>query len=499
MRLSRTVLCLTVLHAFAALPALASGYHFGSQSASAQGTANASAAQASDPSVLFYNPAGMTRLEGTQASGVLDIVIPSTKFEDRGSVTSWGRPTGGGNGGDFVDVTAVPHAYLSHRLNDRLTAGFGVFVPFGSKTKYDEDWVGRYNIIGTELKTIALNPSVAFKVTDRLSLGAGISAQYMDGKLAKGADFGSGAMNSLVESQVKANAIPGVPESIIRAAVVNQLNGIIKTVSGNPTYSGKVDIKGDDWGFGYNLGLLFDIDDRTRIGVAYRSKIKHTLEGEAKWDVQRPADNLAALLNGALPGVGNLVRANLLAAYTDSPAKLKVTTPESLSISAFKQFERVALMADITRTRHSRFEELRVDFANNLPDSLTIENWEDTTRYSIGAEYQWSDKLKLRGGLAIDESPVDSGNRTPSIPDNKRHWLSGGLNWMFDKSSSLDLALSYIYLPKSQIDMYDNGGKTNAAGSQVCDSTRNTSSCATLRGRYDVSSWLLGMQYNHRF
>lgn len=499
MRLRRTVICLTVLQALAATPALASGYHFGSQSASTQGTANAGTAQAADASVLFYNPAGMSYLEGTQASGVLDLVIPSTKFEDRGSVTLWGRPTGGSNGGDFVDNTVVPHAYLTHRYNDSLSAGIGIFVPFGSKTDYNADWVGRYNIIGTELKTIAINPSFALKVNDRLRIGAGITAQYIDGKLAKGADFGSGAMNSLVEAQVKANAIPGVPESVVRAAVVNQLNGLIKTVSGNPTYSGRVDVKGDDWGFGYNLGLMFDIDQRTRVGLAYRSKIKHTLEGDAKWQVQGPADNLATLLNAAVPGAGSLVRANLLATYTDSAATLKVTTPESLSVSFFKQFDKVALMADVTRTRHSRFQELRVDFANNLADSLTLENWEDTTRYSIGAEYPWSDTLKLRAGVAIDESPVDSSNRTPSIPDNKRHWISGGLNWQVNKQSSLDLAVSYIYLPKGQIDMFDNGGQTNAAGSPICNQAGNTSSCATLRGRYDVSSWLLGMQYNYRF
>ncbi|UDF36301.1 UNVERIFIED_ORG: OmpP1/FadL family transporter [Shinella sp. XGS7] len=504
MRFAPTPLMLGLLCAIASGGAMASGYHFGSQSASAQGTANANAAEAADASVLFYNPAGMTRLDGTHASGVLNIVVPSTKYEDQGSFTATSLPISGGNTKKFVKTTAVPHGYLTHKLSNDLSVGMAVFVPFGSKTEYDKTWAGRYTSLSTELTTIAFNPSVAYKLSPTLSLGAGVTAQYIDGKLAKGADFGAGSMNLLLSQVVAANAAanPGVPIQMIRAAVMNQFSGLIKKVSGQPDYSGGVEVKGHDWGFGFNLGLMYEYDKDTRFGVAYRSAIKHKLKGDATWDVQFAASNIAATVN-AIPqlpaNTGTGIQQRLMAAYTNSDASLDITTPESLSFNFFKQHDRFGVMGDITWTRHSRFKELRIDFANNLPDSNTPENWTNTLRASLGLNYQWSDALTLRGGVAFDQSPVTQRNRTASLPDSDRSWISAGLNWKLDKKRSIDLAASYVHVKSGQIDQYDNGGIVDASGAPVCDSTRNTSSCATTRGNYKLNSLLFGVQYNHQF
>lgn len=502
MRFAPTPLMLGLLCALGATSsALASGYHFGSQSASAQGTANANAAEAADATVLFYNPAGMTRLDGTRASGVLNIVVPSTKFSDGGTVTSFGLPVSGGNTDKFVKTTAVPHGYLTRKLSNDMSVGLAVFVPFGSKTEYDKDWAGRYTALGTELTTIAVNPSIAFKLSPKLSLGAGVTAQFMDGKLQKGADFGSGALGSVVAQQVAqaAAASPGVPLEVIRAAVINRLGGLIKQASGNPLYSGGVEVQGDDWGFGFNAGLMYEYDKDTRFGIAYRSSITHKLKGDAAWNVQTPATNLAALLNAALPGAGTLVQQNLVNAYTNSAASLEIKTPESLSFNFFKQHERFGVMGDLTWTRHSRFKELRIDFANSLADSNTPQNWSDTFRASLGLTYQWSDALTLRGGVAIDQSPVTPRNRSSALPDNDRSWLSGGLNWKLDQKRSVDFALSYVHVKDGMIDTFDNGGVRDANGNAVCNTALNTSSCSTVRGRYKLSSVLLGLQYNQEF
>lgn len=501
MRHTRHALGCALLTAFCAQGAWASGYHFGTQSASAQGTANAGALEASDASVLFYNPAAMTLLDGTRASGVLNVVLPKGRYEDQGSFTSLNQPIQGGNGGRFVSATAVPHGYFTHKWSPDITVGVGVFVPFGSKSEYDADWVGRYNTIGTELKTIAINPSLSFKLNEKFSAGVGFTLQHIEGKLPKGADFGSGALNLIINQQVAANARPGVPTEVVRAAVVNQLSGLIKQVSGNPLYSGRVDVEGKDWGVGFNLGLMYQYDKDTRFGLAYRSNVRHKLKGDAHWQVQTPAANLAALLNGALGnGVGTTVQQRLVGLYTDSDASLNVNTPESLSLNFYKQQGKLGIMGDVTYTRHSRFQELRIDFANNLADSNTPQRWVNTTRASFGLNYQWSDALKLRGGVAFDQSPIDAiSNRTPSIPDNDRTWLSAGLNWKLSPKSSLDFALSYIHVNASQINYYDNGAVTNASGSAVCDPSKNTSSCATIRGRYNLHSALLGIQYNHEF
>ncbi|QDQ28548.1 transporter [Chitinimonas arctica] len=472
--------------------ALASGYHFGTQSVSAQGTANASGAAVEDASTLFYNPAGLTSLPGTNLSGVLDLVVPHGEYTDTGSHTSGvihpgtgvalvpGARTKGNDGGTFVKATAVPHAFFSHQLNDKATVGFGVFVPFGSKTKYDDNWVGRYNVIETELKTIALNPSFAFKISDKVSIGGGLTAQFIEGKLVKAADFGSGAVGSVLQS----GQITGA-----------QASAMLTAVGGNPAYSGDVHIKGDDWGFGWNLGVMFNIDPTARIGFAYRSKIKHELSGEADWTV--PQTFAGSPVFGP---AGAVVQAGLNGRYVDSAATLKVDTPESFSLSGFKQVnDKLALMADITRTRHSRFKELRVDFASSLPDSVTPENWDDTTKVSFGGSYQLNDKMKLRAGVAYDESPVDDANRTPSIPDGDRKWFSLGMNYGLTKHSSVDVAYSFVQVGKPNINNFDNGGVKTAGGAATCNQALNTSSCATIVGQYKVYSHIIGLQYNTRF
>lgn len=473
--------------------AFASGYHFGTQSVSAQGTANASGAAAEDASTVFYNPAGLSNLKGTTASGVLNIVIPSGDYTDKGSYTAAGPSfkTGGNNGGEFVKTTAVPHAYFSHQLNDQLTLGFGAFVPFGSKTQYDENWAGRYNIIKTELKTIALNPSFSFKLNDVVSLGGGLTAQFIEGKLVKGADFGTAIAQGVLTSASFAS-LPAATQAALRPQLLAMI--------GNPNYSGQVNIKGDDWGFGWNLGVMFNFDEGTRVGLAYRSKIRHELSGNADWTLSNGfASNtsLIALGQAALINPGLQARG-----YVDGPANLGVDTPESLSLSGFKQInDRLALMADVTRTRHSRFEALTVNFTTGLPPSNTPEKWEDTTKVSVGGSYQLNDALKLRAGLAFDESPVEDANRTPSIPDSNRKWLSLGANWAMSKDSSVDLAYSFVKVGKPAVNNYDNGGlaPTVAQPRGACDSTRNTSSCATLVGEYDVYSHIVGVQFNQRF
>lgn len=481
MRFNLTTISTALLAGLFAHAAVASGYHFGSQSASAQGTANANSAEAEDASVLFYNPAGLSRLKGFNASGVLTVVVPSGSYEDRGSSTVLGRPLSG-DSGKFVNTTAVPHGYMSYQLSDQLVAGFGVFVPFGSKSEYNNDWAGRYNTIGTELKTIALNPSLSFKVNEKLAIGGGITAQYIEGKLSKAADFGSGVLGD-----------PAL-KPLLSALPPAMAGGLIQKMSGTSDFSGRVDVDGKNWGYGFNLGLMYSYDQDTRFGIAYRSKIEHKLTGDARWQVQTPATNIAAVINGIKPGLGSVVQANLINKYSDSDASLEVTTPESLSLSVFKQMnDKFALMADLTMTRHSRFQELRIDFANTLPDSVTPQKWTNTVRYSVGMNYQLNDQFKLRAGVAYDGSPVSTANRTPSIPDNDRLWLSGGLNWKLSAKNSVDLALSYVKVGSSDVSNADYGGQAS------CRPDLNTSSCATIRGHYDISSVLLGVQYNHQF
>lgn len=516
MRLRKLTVAIGLIGLAASSGALASGYHFGTQSARAQGTSNANGAEAADASTVFANPAGLAYLPGTQVSGVLSIVAPKVSYTDTGSYTAVGNAAvvnGKTDGGDFASTTAVPHVYASHQLNDQLVLGFGVFVPFGSKTSYDADWAGRYNIIDTQLKTLAFNPSMSFKLNPKVKLGLGLTAQRMDGQLIKGTDYAAGVASSFAnkaqalgaQAAAAAQAGQGATAAALGAAATEfgKAAQAAKALSGNPDYSGDVKVNGDGWGYGFNLGAMFDLTDSTRVGIAYRSRINHTLKGTADWNTDNAGKyTTAAGLTSPVPGAGGatfgqLAANGLMTQYADSDAELKVETPDSLSLSIFSQVTpKLALMADVTRTGHSKFQELRVDFldgAANKPDSITAENWSDTTKVAVGAQYQLNDKVELRGGIAYDQSPVGVDNRTPSIPDHDRRWVSLGATVALDKNSSVDLAYSYVFLPKAKIDNADWCGMSKPDGSQC------TSSFATIKGEYDVKSHIVGVQYNHKF
>ncbi|WP_182077145.1 OmpP1/FadL family transporter [Deefgea sp. CFH1-16] len=266
---------------------LASGYHFGTQSASNQGVANSGAAEVMDASTIFYNPAGMSRLEGTQVSGVLNVIIPKGEYTNIKTTTATGKTVTGGNGGSFGSTTAVPHLYATYQVNDKVNVGVGVFVPFGSHTDYEAGWVGRYQALESKIETINVNPSISYKVNDTVALGAGVSVQYINGQISKALDLGTATRNP--------------------------------AFFGNPAFDGESEVKGNDIGYGFNLGALFNISQDTRVGVAYRSKIKHTLEGDLTFKVPSALQSTV----GKSPSLQN------------RDATLSVETPESFSINGF--------------------------------------------------------------------------------------------------------------------------------------------------------------------
>lgn len=456
-------LSITMALSFSGSQALASGYHFGTQSAAAQGTANAGAAEAADASVLFYNPAGMSKLSGKQFSGALNYVMPDGQFTDSGSTTAVGRNlSSSGNGGDYLAPTVVPHLYYIQEHSEKVNWGVGVFVPFGSKSEYDPTWAGRYASISTELTTIAINPSLSYKMNDKHSFGFGLTYQMMDGALARAADFGASITGGTATALCPGNQVAG-------------------TCSG--LFDGRADITGDGNGIGFNLGWMADISDSTRLGFAYRSAIKHTLKGDADWTLTSVAG-----VNSNLTSAG----------FVDQGAELEVETPDSYSVHAFHQLnEKMNIVADLSYTMHSKLDFLEIKYANGVLDNTKVRfDWRDTYRLSAGMNYQMNETWKLRGGLAYDQAPTKNDEaRHPSLPDSDRTWISVGANYKMAEAKSVDFALTHVSLAKGNINYTDEGG----FGSCTAANGNNTSSCQTVRGSYDISSILLGVQFNQSF
>lgn len=479
---------ISLLALFCAMTAQGAGYHFGSQSASNQGVANAGAAAVYDASTLFYNPAGLTRLDHPQWSVITAVVAADGQFNDTGSTatnansTVPATSTGNGAAGRFLDPAFVPHLYYARPINSTLDFGVGITVPFGAKVAYDENWTGRYNIVDTELKTLDINPSIAWKSASGLSLGGGISGQWMQGHLYRKVNYGAAALMAATN--------PAIPGNLQPAAIA-----AVMPMFANPAYDGTIDIEGQSWAMGFNLGALYEWSPSTRLGLAYRSSVHHRLQGKADWTVAHVSDGIASALgpvvgNTTAQGIGAGTQAALASAYPDSDASVKIDTPESASLSFYTEPASAwALMADITWTAHSRFQEMRIDFESVTPDSVTVEHWTDTWRYAIGGSWQANDRWLWKAGVAYEESPVNDQNRTASLPDSNRTWLSLGLRYQHAPNSTLDLAWSYIRLADGSISHTDD-----ADGETPC-----ACSYATLRGDYRIHSHLLAVQYTRSF
>ncbi|WP_081702860.1 OmpP1/FadL family transporter [Desulfuromonas sp. TF] len=403
-----------------ASPAFSAGFAIIEQSVSGLGNAFAGgAASAEDATTVYFNPAGLTRLKGQQAIAGLHVIVPSAKFEKENASNALGQPISGGNGGDAGETGIVPNFFYSANLDNGWSLGLGVTAPFGLVTEYDKTWVGRYHGVKSDVMTININPSVAYKVNDRLSLGAGVSAQYVDVNLTSMVDFGLAAFQS------------------------SGGNPALLPIVSNPDADVYADLTADDWGYGFNLGVLYEFDDDSRIGLAYRSRIDHTVEGEGDFSLQNPA---------FLSAVG--LQAAAQAAFPDQDVKGDITLPASASLSVFHRINpQWAVMADVLWTEWSTFDWLVIEFDGGLADSVTAENWDDSWRYAVGATYSPNEKLDLRLGLAYDETPVPSAKyRTPRIPCEDRIWTSIGVGYQIGERMKIDFAYAHLFVKDSKID-----------------------------------------------
>lgn len=424
----------------------AAGFALIEQSVSGMGTAYAGAAATADSvDTLYFNPAGITYLPGTHIGAAVHLIVPQTKFQNTGSTFAiGGGAIPGGNGGDAGGPAAVPHMYLSHQLNDRTWLGMAINAPFGLTTEYDDDWVGRYHAIKSQVKTININPSIAFKASDQVSLAVGVSAMYLEGEFTNAVDFGT------------LNQIP---------LALGGLGGALGP-AGPGQADGRAAIDGDSWGFGFNVGALFELSSDTRVGIHYRSEVEQNIEGNVVFTLPTPA---------------------LGAIFSNAAVKSNVTLPATASISGVHQVnDEWAVMADYTWTGWSSIPELRFDFANSLPDGVTTFGWKDTSRISLGTTFSPSGRSwTYRFGVAYDESPVrNAASRTPRLPDADRIWLAIGAGFELSENLKLDIGYAHLFFDDPQI------AKTGASE----DLTRGA-----LNGTYDSSVDILSIEASYMF
>jgi len=435
---------LAALMASMSAPVFSSGFALIENSASGQGNAFAgAAAYAEDASTVWFNPAGMMKLDDAQIVIAGHFISPNSSFSNISSTDAFGTPLSGPDDDGGIDAF-VPNFYWVTEIDEHMKFGLGINAPFGLTTDYDDTWKGRYHAIETDLKTININPSIAWQVNQQLAIGGGVNVMLADVALSSMVDFGS-----LCIAQLGAAACTALGDTPQGA-------------------DGFADLSGDnfdDLGLGINLGLMYDIDEHTRLGVAWRSEIKMKVTGDAKFTV---------------PASASFVQAAGL--FVNTGLKADVTLPQSLSVSVAHDMARMKLLADITWTGWSSFDELRIRYDNtSQPDTVTTENWNDTFRYSVGVDYTLDEKWTIRGGLAYDETPIpDAEHRTPRIPGNSRTWLSLGGSYHIDTTFVIDAGYSHLFVSNTPIN--------NAFESSV------PTLAATINGTYDSSVDILSAQ-----
>jgi len=414
------LLCCTSLVILGSSTSHAAGFALIEQGVSGLGNAYAgAAASAEDASTIFFNPAGMTLLDGQQIVAGLHIIKPSTKFTDNGSSAV------GGNGGDAGKLGLIPNLYYVTDIGNDMKFGFGIGVPFGLSTEYNDDWQGRYQAVKSSVEAININPSLAFKVNPQWAIGLGANIQYFKAELTSAIDF----------SAITGGTLPAETD-------------------------GFADITGSSWGFGYNLGVLFSPNEATRIGLAYRSQVKQSLDGDADFTLPAGAASLATT-------------------FADTGISGDIDLPSTLSLSLFHQFNDTwALLADVTRTGWSSYQELRIEYdSGGLPPSVEENEWEDNNRYSIGVNFTPNQTWIYRAGVAYDETAVPSAElRSARIPGNDRTWLALGLGYQMSKNLAVDVGYAHLFVKDADIN-------------RLVEATNNL-----LRGSYESSVDILSAQ-----
>lgn len=425
-------LCLALCSSYAS----AAGFQLLEQNASGLGNAYAgSAAVAENASTIFYNPAGMTQLQEHEISGGVTAIGTSFKFNNNGSQV--GQLANSGNGGDGGGWGFVPNGFLSWAVNKDLYLGVGVGAPFGLKTEYDNKWIGAAQSVSFDVKTYNINPSIAYRVNEAFSIGGGLNWQRLT------ADYGR---------QV---AVAGPVVLVGGAPVVTNI------YSNSPL---KLNLEGDSWG--WNVGGLFTLSPATKVGVSYRSAVKYDLTGNIT--VTGPS---AAVNAGASSG-----------------AKADLTLPDVFILSGTHQLNsKWQMLGDVSWTGWSSIPKLdvyRTTGAQSGQIAQTLDTeFRDTWRVAVGANYQYSEAVKLKFGVAYDQTPVKSeATRLVSLPDNDRTWLSAGAQWTPKKGSTVDVGVTYLYLKDAGI-----RNDQLAAGRGL------------VAGTYNDSAWILGVQYSMAF
>lgn len=388
-----------VMAVCAASAAQAAGFMLTEQSAGSLGRAYAGVGvDGTDISGVFYNPATMTLHPGTQIqAGFVAVGLDLAYEGDQGDTENGAANTENG----AANTQPIPFGYISHQMTDNMWIGLAMTVPFGMGTDYSENWDLADRGISAKVLTFDFNPNVAWKLSDTLSLGAGMSLQYASADLKQ------------------------------------------KSVELSPvSFDSEIDADSIAWGF--NVGLMWSPLDNLRFGLSYRSRINHNADGDLTLD------------NPSMPSISSMMKTYDATATLSTPAWAMAT-------AAWDVNDLVSLYATFRWTDWSSFDKLDINGKGNLMDqpvSSTINNnWQDTYLFSVGTDLRFTNWWTFRAGVGYETSPIDDPKtRTAIIPDADRWWFALGSSFQATDNLQLDVSAAWLH-GTGERDLYDTAGQ----------------------------------------
>lgn len=430
MKMTMKAAAAAVMAVCAASAAQAAGFMLTEQSAGALGRAYAGVGvDGTDLSGVYYNPATMTLHPGTQIQAGVVAVGLDLAYEGNDGTTENGQ----------YNTQPIPHGYISHQLNDSMWIGLAMTVPFGMGTEYDDNWNRANRGISAEVLTFDFNPNVAWKISDKLSIGAGMSIQYAAADLKMRQDL----------------LVDNVPGSV----------------------DGEVDADSIAWGF--NVGLMWSPLENLRFGLSYRSKVNHNADGDFTFT------------NGKGSGLGLPMLGKDFNIPYDATAT--ISTPAwAMATAAWDVNELLSLYATFRWTDWSSFKTLDIKSSGLVLPGIsngvkTVENhWQDTYLISVGADMRFTNWWTFRAGIGYETSAVDDPKyRTAIIPDADRLWLALGSSFKATDNMQIDVSAAWLH-GVGERDLWTTDGSDHQVPAKA--------------GKFeDLDAYLFGVQLVYKF
>jgi long-chain fatty acid transport protein len=390
----------------------ATGFFINQQSVRGLGRVNAGSTVAADElGTIFFNPAGLPtalqrppedRKRFRVAFGT-HLIVPRSHQVNRNSVVSTpgtlGAPVhiNGGDADDPTNPTPVPNLYGAVRFGDRAALGVGINAPFGLSTDFDRGWHGRYDATAAALSTYNASVVAAYRFDSGMSVGGGLDLQHARSKLTT-----------------------AVPNPLAPGGPTPATDGLSRTVGNNAIT------------LGFNVGILYELDNGTRIGAHYRSGMTHVVNGTSE----------TTGLSGPLASFNGFV---------DARAELRMPAIASTAIRV-PVTPSVAVLAEVQWFDWSTFQEVRIRFADGRADGVRRSNFRDALGVAGGVEYLVGPRWTARGGIRKDTTPTRDGFRDTTVPDSSRLWLGAGASFEVSERVRLDLAFNHVFFEDTVVD-----------------------------------------------